>query len=152
MATDFRLKEQLPELADRLVVTYSELGTISHLGHCPLPNYESIIAATEALKEVLYPGYRRRDGLHLGNVTYYVGDLIEHPSRQTYGANREGVVPRIAESFGLCATPNEREDYEAMGQAPRSPFSSNCPSCGGCWQPTLRRPTLATRPASRSTK
>ena len=77
MATDIRLKEGLPVLTERIVDTYAEVGSINHLGHCPLPNYETVIAATEDLKEILYPGYRRRDGLHLGNVTYHVGDLID---------------------------------------------------------------------------
>ncbi len=77
MATDIRIKENLPLLTERIVDTYAEVNSISHLGHCPLPNYETIIAATEDLKEILYPGYRRRDGLHLGNVTYHVGDLID---------------------------------------------------------------------------
>ena len=77
MATDIRLKENLPTLTERIVDTYAEVGGISHLGHCPLPNYDSIVAATNDLREVLYPGYRRRDGLHLGNVTYHVGDLID---------------------------------------------------------------------------
>lgn len=77
MATDIRLKENLPILTERIVDTYAEVGGISHLGHCPLPNYDTIVAATEDLKEILYPGYRRCDGLHLGNVTYHVGDLID---------------------------------------------------------------------------
>src|SRR5215510_10669800 len=38
MASDLRLKEQLPELTKRIVETYSEVASISHLGHCPLPN------------------------------------------------------------------------------------------------------------------
>jgi len=33
MATDFRLKENLPDLTDRIVETYFQLGTINHLGH-----------------------------------------------------------------------------------------------------------------------
>ena len=69
-------------LTERIVDTYAEVGNISHLGHCPLPNYETIVAATQDLKEILYPGYRRRDGLHLGNVTYHVGDLIDRLHRQ----------------------------------------------------------------------
>ena len=36
MASDFRLKEQLPTLTQRIVETYQEGGPISHLGHCPL--------------------------------------------------------------------------------------------------------------------
>ena len=77
MATDFRRKEQLTDLTDRLVDSYQELGTINHLGHCPLPNTRAIVEAVDDLKEILYPGYRRRQNLHLGNVTYYVGDLID---------------------------------------------------------------------------
>ena len=77
MASDLRLKEQLPQLTNRVVQTYSEIGKINHLGHCPLPNYDVIISAIEDLREIIYPGYRRREGLHLGNITYHVGDLID---------------------------------------------------------------------------
>src|SRR6185295_11497117 len=77
MASDLRLKEQLPDLTARIVETYAETSSISHLGHCPLPNYEVVAAAIEDLKEIIYPGYRRREGLHIGNVTYHVGDLID---------------------------------------------------------------------------
>ncbi|MBC7078616.1 MAG: serine acetyltransferase, partial [Synergistales bacterium] len=77
MASDFRLKEKLPEITNRLVETYRTHGSTSHLGHCPLPNYEAVIQATEWMKEILFPGYRRRDGLHMGNVVYYVGDLVD---------------------------------------------------------------------------
>jgi len=77
MASDVRLKEQLPELTKKIVETYSSCDKISHLGHLPLPNYEAVIDILEDLKEVIYPGYRRREGLHLANVTYHVGDLID---------------------------------------------------------------------------
>ncbi|MGD9856716.1 MAG: serine acetyltransferase, partial [Planctomycetaceae bacterium] len=40
MATDFRRKEQLTDLTDRIVDSYLEIGTINHLGHCPLPSTE----------------------------------------------------------------------------------------------------------------
>ncbi|MEZ6067988.1 MAG: hypothetical protein R3B90_20260 [Planctomycetaceae bacterium] len=77
MATDFRKKEALSDLTDRIVDSYEEIGTINHLGHCPLPNAQEVISIVNDIKEVLYPGYRRRQNLHLGNVAYYVGDLID---------------------------------------------------------------------------
>ena len=67
MATDLRIKEQLPELTRRIVETYQDVPTIQYLGHCPLPKYETIVAACEDLKEILYPGYRRRENLHDGH-------------------------------------------------------------------------------------
>ena len=77
MATDFRQKERLPELTDRIVETYHEIGTIHHLGHCPLPSQDAVIEAAQELKDVIFPGYSRRQNLHLGNVTYHVGNIID---------------------------------------------------------------------------
>ena len=77
MASDFRLEEQLPELTNSIVDTYTSVGTINHLGHCPLPKDDLIISAVEDLQDIIFPGYRRREGLHIGNVTYHVGDLID---------------------------------------------------------------------------
>ena len=90
-------------------------AAINHLGHCPLPNYETIIAATEDLKEILYPGYRRRDGLHLGNVTYHVGDLIDR-LHDTLTAQIARALRHEAGKNRPC-DPQQTRDFEALGQA-----------------------------------
>ena len=116
MFTDVRLKESLPVLTERIVDTYAEVGSISHLGHCPLPNYETVIAATEDLKEILYPGYRRRDGLHLGNVTYHVGDLIDR-LHDTLTLQIGRAIRHEAVEERRSAIPQQARDFEALGQA-----------------------------------
>jgi serine O-acetyltransferase len=77
MATDIRLKEALPALTDRIVDTYEECGRIHHLGHSPLPSYREVVEILGDLREILYPGYGRRQNLHMGNVGYHVGALID---------------------------------------------------------------------------
>jgi serine O-acetyltransferase len=77
MATDIRLKESLPALTERLVETYEECGGINHLGHSPLPSYREVVEILSDLREILYPGYGRRQNLHMGNVAYHVGDLMD---------------------------------------------------------------------------
>jgi serine O-acetyltransferase len=77
MATDIRLKEALPEITEALVATYTECGRTSHLGHKPLPSREAVAEIIDDLMEVLYPGYGRRQNLHIGNVEYHVGDVID---------------------------------------------------------------------------
>ncbi len=115
MASDFRLKDQLPQITARLVKTYDELGTINHLDHCPLPNYDEIIAVIDDLTEILYPGYRRREGLHYGNISYYVGDLIDRlHDRLTTQIGR--ALRHEAGATSECAD-KEDHDYEALGQA-----------------------------------
>ncbi|HEV3261562.1 MAG TPA: serine acetyltransferase [Gemmataceae bacterium] len=77
MATDFRLKETLPEITEALVATYTDYSRTNHLGHKPLPSREVIADILGDLIDVLYPGYARRQNLHMGNVEYHVGDLID---------------------------------------------------------------------------
>ncbi len=77
MATDIRLKEALPEITEAVVATYTECSRTSHLGHRPLPSREAIVEILCDLLDILYPGYWRRQNLHMGNVEYHVGDLID---------------------------------------------------------------------------
>jgi serine O-acetyltransferase len=116
MASDLRLKEKLPNLTEQIVETYTSVGTINHLGHCPLPRYNEVISAVEDLKDILYPGYRRREGLHIGNVTYYVGDLIDglHDKLTTQIARALRHQARVERGIDPC---QDREDYESAGQA-----------------------------------
>jgi serine O-acetyltransferase len=125
MASDFRLKERLPELTDRIVSTYAEVGSIHHLGCCPLPNYEAITSVTENLKEILFPGYRRRDNLHLGNVTYHVGDLIDRLHDQLTVQLARAMCHEAGDNWN---TSPRRCDYEALGQAKTLVFLEQLPT------------------------
>lgn len=140
MATDVRIKEQLPDLTRRIVETYRDTPTIHYLGHCPLPNYESIVAICEDLKEILYPGYRRRENLHLGNVTYHVGDLVDglhdklttqigralrhSVSAQDTAAAQGLEPPAVSAAVQHCV---EEADFEALGQAKAVEFLGRIP-------------------------
>lgn len=123
MATDFRLKDQLPTLTSEIVRTYEEVGKINHLGHCPLPSYDEIIAATNDLKEILYPGYRRREGLHHGNVAYYVGDLMD----RLHDRLTQQVGRALRHEAGAIDDCDSDRDYEALGQAKTMLFLERLP-------------------------
>ncbi len=77
MANIFEFKESLPKLTAKIIQTYAETNSTHHLGHCPLPNHDSVVSVIEDLKEIIYPGYRHRDRLHFSNVMYHVGDLVD---------------------------------------------------------------------------
>ena len=110
MATDFRLKETLPALTDRIVATYEECGGINHLGHSPLPSYKEVVAILEDLREVLYPGYGRRQNLHMGNVAYHVGDLVD--------GLHDRLTQQVARALRHdCRALDLERDFEADGQS-----------------------------------
>ncbi len=123
MASDLRLKEQLPDLTERIVETYAEVGTINHLGHCPLPNYDVVIEIAEDLKEIIYPGYRRREGLHIGNVTYHVGDLIDG----LHDKLTQQIARALRHEQGVTTTCETEVDYEALAQAKTIEFLNKIP-------------------------
>ena len=125
MATDFRLKDQLPKLTERIVRTYDDVPKIHHLGHCPLPNYDEIIAATKELKEILYPGYRRREGLHRGNVAYYVGDLVDRLHDRL--TTQIGRALRHEAGASAAADCRSNHDFDALGQAKTLLFLERLP-------------------------
>src|SRR5262245_33214080 len=77
MATDIRLKEALPEITEAVVATYQECNRTSHLGHKPLPSRDGGVDILNDFLDILYPGIWRRQNLHMGNVEYHVGDLID---------------------------------------------------------------------------
>ena len=124
MATDFRLKEQLPDITERIVATYERSGKINHLDHCPLPRYDEIITAIQELNEIMFPGYRRREGLHQGNISYYVGDLVDRlHDRLTTQIGRA-----LRHDAGATSDCESAEDFEALGQAKTLLFLEQLPT------------------------
>jgi serine O-acetyltransferase len=99
MATDIRLKETLPEITEAIVATYTECSHINHLGHRPLPSREGVVDILADLLDILYPGFVRRQNLHMGNVEYHVGDLID------------GLHDKLTQQIARAL----RHDYDADG-------------------------------------
>src|SRR3954464_14405064 len=109
MASDDNLKLMLPEITERLVATYEECGAIHHLGHSPLPSYREVVEILADLREILYPGYGRRQNLHLGNVGYHVGDLMD--------SLHDRLTQQVARALRHDCKARELEtDFEAEGQ------------------------------------
>jgi len=128
MATDFRRKEQLPELTDAIVATYQDIGRINHLGHCPLPSTDAVIEIAEDLKEVIFPGYRRRQNLHMGNITYHIGDLIDGlHDKLTQQIARALRHEYQLEHQGEICTEELKIDFEARGQEKAIEFLQEIP-------------------------
>jgi serine O-acetyltransferase len=124
MATDVRLKEALPEITEAVVATYTEFTGTSHLGHKPLPSREAVADILDDLMEVLYPGYFRRQNLHIGNVEYHAGDLIDGlHDKLTHQ------VARALRHEHDCTHPAAREtvDLEALAQQKAVEFLRRLP-------------------------
>lgn len=120
MALDPKLKESLPNLTDRLVATYDRCGAIHHLNHSPLPGYRDIVDILLDLREILYPGFGRRQNLHMRNVAYHIGDLID--------SLHDRLTTQIARAFRHDCLPEEpSRDFEAEAQRHAVAFLESLP-------------------------
>ena len=109
MATDLRLKEGLHEITEAIVATYVECKHINHLGHKPLPSRDAIIDIIADLLEILFPGFGRRQNLHMGNVEYHVGDLVD--------GLHDKLTQQIARAMRHDCDPHAAPiDFEALAQ------------------------------------
>ncbi len=130
MSSEFQLTETLPKLTDQIVKSYAANSRIHHLGHCPLPKYEVVIQIIEDLKDLIYPGFRRREGLHLGNVAYHVGNLVDtlHSKLTTQIARALMHADRVREE-GMVEIPECQDgaSYESKGQAIAVAFLEQIP-------------------------
>jgi serine O-acetyltransferase len=128
MATDPRRKEALlSELTDRIIQTYYEIGSINHLGHCALPSNEVVFEIAADLKEVLFPGYRRRQNLHAGNVGYYVGDLIDGLHDKLTQQIARAIRHEHQKRHRLVCGQTGEIDFEALGQQKAIQFLNELP-------------------------
>ena len=146
MATDIRLKEGLPEVTEALVATYAECKYINHLGHKPLPSREAIVDVLTDLMDILYPGFWRRQNLHIGNVEYHVGDVID--------GLHDKMTMQIARVLRHdCDQPDPGVDLERMAQQKTIDFLRQLPELRGSLEKDVEaayagdpgRPRVATR-------
>lgn len=124
MATDLRMKEMLPEVTEAIVGTYTECSRTSHLGHKPLPGREAIAAILHDILDILYPGYWRRQNLHMGNIEYHVGDLVDR-----LHDNLIQQICRALQHEQFCSTgeTSSATDVEAIAQQKAVDFLKKIP-------------------------
>jgi serine O-acetyltransferase len=112
--------DPLPLLTARLVETYATFGVASYLGQHPLPSREVIVDVLEDFFELFYPGFGRRQNLHLGNVTYHVGDLLDSISERL---GRQ--IARALRHDPKC--PTQSADVEQLARERTQAFLSRLP-------------------------
>jgi serine O-acetyltransferase len=121
MATDIRVKEGLNSITESLVATYTECSRINHLGHQPLPSKEAVGDILGELFEVIYPGFGRRQNLHIGNVEYYVGSLVD--------SLHDKLTQQIARALRHeLSQESPHTDFEALAQKKAVEFLKRLPA------------------------
>lgn len=125
MTLNIRPKGIVHEMTERIVQSYSDEGSIQHLDHCPLPNDETVQSILDDLREILFPGYRRRSRLHINNVLYHVGEMVDRLlERLTLQISRAWCH---SQGQNFACSPEKRFEYEQWGKEKTVHFLNQLP-------------------------
>lgn len=75
-ATDSRLRDRLPSIAEKIIENCADTGCFTHVDFEPIPSKQSVIEIIEKLREVIFPGYFNREKLDPVNLRYYMGQTV----------------------------------------------------------------------------
>ncbi len=130
MATDLRLKEDLPGLTcsnSRDVPVDQE--KINHLGHCPrrCRTWRPSSTSSTISRKSSFPVIGARQNLHYGNVAYHIGDLVD----SLHDALTQQFARALRHDYDLrnnssCGGGSDI-DFEALGQAKALEFLDKIP-------------------------
>ncbi len=107
-------RSRLPALTDKIVESYRLNSRTHHLDHCPLPNRKAVVDAIHDLLEIVYPGYRSRDRLNMGNAPYHVGNLTDRLLDSLTVQISRAFCHGTPENNGC--TPDKRESFMKKGE------------------------------------
>ena len=67
---------QLVHAIDKIVASYQQENTFTHIHYEPIPSVESIIGIIDSLKEIIFPGYFTESRLDPVNLQYSTGQSV----------------------------------------------------------------------------
>lgn len=82
MEIDTTQNPALRQLTQRLLSSSHCMETIEHLDGGRLPSSDAVIDILQNLKDLLFPGYRRRQDLRRDNAAQQMGELVDSLHRQ----------------------------------------------------------------------
>jgi serine O-acetyltransferase len=107
-------RSQLPAVIEEIIGSVTAERSISHFNSALIPSKESVIEILEELKDLLFPGYYRKQEIHTYSLSYQIGS----------GVNRlfEKLAAQIARSIrhecrrlnSLCTRCLDRGQKEAL--------------------------------------
>ncbi len=146
MATDIRLKEELPAITEQLVETYTECSRLNHLAHEPLPNRDAVADIVGDLVRSALPRLRQAAAASHGQHRL----LRREPHRLSATTNSQLKSP------GHCVTSCARNRRTLIVRRSRNRKRWNCSAgCRTCVRrsnKTWTRPSAATRRHGATTK
>ncbi|MCB1153281.1 serine acetyltransferase [bacterium] len=103
---ELKARQQLPEVVERILASFSEPYSLAHLDSKSMPDEPSIVKILETLEAILFPGYFRRYEIERHNLIFYLGEL----TIEAYN----GLAEQLARAYWTDCKNNHNADKASL--------------------------------------
>jgi serine O-acetyltransferase len=114
-------RSQLPEMIGEIVESCRKVPAIAHFETAMIPSKESVIEILEDLKDLLFPGYFRHQGVDAYSLSYHLGNLVNSVFEKLAAQIARSIRHECRRLHSLCTQCLERGQKDALDFLKRVP-------------------------------
>jgi serine O-acetyltransferase len=107
-------RRQLPQVIDKIIESIQEERSISHFNSALIPSKESVTEILEELKDLLFPGYYRKQEIHAFSLGYQIGSGVNRVFEKLASQIARSIRHECRRLNSLCTRCLDRGQREAI--------------------------------------
>ena len=107
-------RRQLPQVIDKIIGSIQEERSISHFNSALIPSKESVTEIIEELKDLLFPGYYRKQEIHAFSLSYQIGSGVNRVFEKLASQIARSIRHECRRLNSLCTRCLDRGQREAI--------------------------------------
>jgi len=107
-------RSQLPQVIDKIIGSIQEERSISHFNSALIPSKESVTEIIEELKDLLFPGYYRKQEIHAFSLSYQIGSGVNRVFEKLASQIARSIRHECRRLNSLCTRCLDRGQREAI--------------------------------------
>jgi serine O-acetyltransferase len=107
-------RSQLPAVIEEIIGSVNEERSISHFNSALIPSKESVTEILEELKDLLFPGYYRKQEIHTYSLSYQIGSGVNRVYEKLASQIARSIRHECRRLNSLCTRCLDRGQKEAL--------------------------------------
>ena len=121
-------RSQLPQVIEEIIGSIKEERSISHFNSALIPSKESVIEILEDLRDLLFPGYHRKQEIHIYSLGYQIGSGVNRVFEKLASQIARSIRHECRRLNSLCTRCLDRGQREALAFLKKAPQMRRVPA------------------------
>jgi len=107
-------RSQLPPIIDEIIKNCREDQTLTHFDTAMIPSKESVIEILEDLRDILFPGYFRKQEIDVYSLSFHIGNGVNRVFQKLAAQIARSIRHECRRLHSLCSHCLDRGQTEAL--------------------------------------